>query len=323
MEDIDNLDGVGAKTSQKLKKAGYSTIESIATAGSSEIANKTDIDKSRLSKIIESAKKETDIGGFKSGSQLAEKRKEIKKIKTLVPEIDELLGGGIDTQSITEVYGEFGSGKSQITHQLAVNVQLPKEMGGLNGSVIYIDTEDSFRPERIEQMVEGLEDETKEKINESKILERIHIAKSYGSEHQMSLVGQAKELAEDLKETEYPVRLFIVDSLTSDFRAEYIGRGKLADRQQKLNQHLNDLLRIANLYNSAVFVTNQVQEDPGKMFGDPTKPIGGHVLGHNSTYRIYLRKSKENKRIFKLVDAPELPDGEGVLRITEKGIKPE
>ncbi|MDY6775493.1 MAG: DNA repair and recombination protein RadA [Halobacteria archaeon] len=340
-EELEELSGVGSKTADKLIDAGFNTVKSIAVADPGEISEKTSIGDSTASKIINSARDEAEIGGFETGSQVFERRKDISKLGTLVPEIDDLLGNGIETQSITEIYGEFGSGKSQFTHQLSVNVQLPEEHGGLEGSTVFIDTEDTFRPERISQMVKGLDDEILEDVLEREgiegdvddedaldelvdiFLDNIHVAKAFNSDHQILLAEKAQEIGDEKKETDKPVRLLAVDSLTAHFRAEYVGRGNLADRQQKLNKHMHDILRFADLYNSAAVVTNQVQSNPDAYFGDPTKPVGGNILGHTSTFRVYIKKSKDNKRIIKLVDAPNLPNGEGILRIKEEGLKPE
>ncbi len=340
-EELEQLSGVGSATADKLNEAGYNTIKSIAVASPGELSEGAGIGDSTASKIIRSARQEADVGGFETGSQLMERRSEIGKISTLVPEVDDLLGGGIETQSITETYGEFGSGKSQFTHQLSVNVQLPEEHGGLGRSTIFIDTEDTFRPERIGQMVRGLDDEILEDLLERRdidggvddedamedlvasFLEHIHVAKAFNSNHQILLAEKARDMADDLKDGDFPVGLVTVDSLTAHFRAEYVGRGNLADRQQKLNKHMHDILRIASLHNAAAVVTNQVQSNPDSMFGDPTKPVGGNILGHTSTFRLYIRKSKNDKRVVKLVDAPNLPDGESVLRIKEEGLKPE
>jgi DNA repair protein RadA len=155
------------------------------------------------------------------------------------------------------------------------------------------------------------------------MLDKIHVAKAFNSNHQILLAEKAQEIANEYEDAEFPVRLLCVDSLTAHFRAEYVGRGELADRQQKLNKHLHDLDRVGNLYNTAVIVTNQVQSNPDAFFGDPTKPIGGNILGHKSTFRLYLKKSKQDKRIVKLVDAPNLPDGEAVMRVQGEGLKPE
>ncbi|GAB7018895.1 DNA repair and recombination protein RadA [Halostagnicola sp. A-GB9-2] len=339
--DLEALPGVGPATADKLYDAGFDSFQSLAVAAPSELSNTADVGESTASDIVRAARDEADIGGFETGSTVLERRNEIGKLSWHIDEVDELLGGGIETQSITEVYGEFGAGKSQVTHQMAVNVQLPKEVGGLHGSAIFVDSEDTFRPERIDDMVRGLPDEAIEATLEDReiegspddeatldtliedILEKIHVAKAFNSNHQMLLAEKAKELASEREDSEYPVRLLCIDSLTAHFRAEYVGRGNLADRQQKLNKHLHDIDKVGNLYNAAIIVTNQVASNPDSFFGDPTQPIGGNILGHKSTFRIYLRKSKADKRIVRLVDAPNLADGEGVMRVQDEGLKPE
>ncbi len=318
--ELEDLPGVGPTTADKLREAGYATIEGIATASYADLAEAAEIGESTAKKMIKAAREMADIGGFKTGTVVLEERKEVRKLRTRVPELDELLGGGLETKSITEFYGEFGSGKSQIAHQAAVNVQLPEEEGGLFGSCVYIDTENTFRPERIAQMVEGLDvDPELQRVDD--YLEHIHVAKGYTSDHQMLLVDSARELAAGLKDSERPIRLFIVDSLTAHFRAEYSGRGTLSVRQQKLNKHMYDLAKLAEEHNAVVLVTNQVQSNPAVFFGDPTKPVGGNIVGHASKFRIYLRKSKGGKRVAKLVDAPDLPEGEAAFVVEEAGLK--
>jgi DNA repair protein RadA len=344
-EDLQELPGVGPATAEKLRDNGFESYQGIAVASPGELSNTADIGESSAADIIGAAREAADIGGFESGATVLERREQIGKLSWGVDEVDELLGGGVETQSITEVYGEFGSGKSQVTHQLSVNVQLPAEHGGLEGSAIFIDSEDTFRPERIDDMVRGLDDETIEATmvlhgvaDEDEadaddeallddllnaLLDNIHVAKAFNSNHQILLAETAQELASESQDDEFPVRLLCVDSLTAHFRAEYVGRGELAERQQKLNKHLHDLMRVGDLNNTAVLVTNQVSANPDSFFGDPTQPIGGNILGHTSTFRIYLRKSKKDKRIVRLVDAPNLADGEGVVRITGDGVVPE
>ncbi|SFC18393.1 DNA repair protein RadA [Halobiforma haloterrestris] len=339
--DLEELPGVGPATADKLQDAGFDSFQSLAVASPSELSNTADVGESTAADIVNAARDAADVGGFETGSTVLERRNKIGKLSWHIDEVDELLGGGIETQSITEVYGEFGSGKSQVTHQMAVNVQLPKEVGGLHGSAMFIDSEDTFRPERIDDMVRGLPDDVIEATLEDRdiegsaddeealdelvdaILEKIHVAKAFNSNHQMLLAEKAQELASEHEDSEYPIRLLCVDSLTAHFRAEYVGRGELADRQQKLNKHLHDLDKVGNLYNAAVIVTNQVASNPDSFFGDPTQPIGGNILGHKSTFRIYLRKSKGDKRIVRLVDAPNLADGEAVMRVQDEGLKPE
>jgi DNA repair protein RadA len=318
--DLEDLPGVGTTTADKLREAGYGTVESVATATTSDLAEAAEIGEATAKKVILAARKMADIGGFKTGRDILDKRKDIRKLRTLVPEFDELVGGGFETQAITEVYGEFGSGKSQIVHQMAVNVQLPVELGGLGGSAIYVDTENTFRPERIEQMLAGLPEEA-ELGDIEEVLERIHVARAHSSDHQMLLLETARELANELRTSDYPVRLFIIDSLTSLFRSEYAGRGTLAPRQQKLNRHMHDLLKLLDDHNAVGLVTNQVMSNPGILFGDPTKPIGGNIVGHTATFRLYLRKSKGGKRVARLVDSPNLPEGEAAFMVEQAGLR--
>jgi DNA repair protein RadA len=316
--EIEDIPGVGPAIAEKLRDGGFLTIEGIATATPSTLSEAAEIGESTAKKMIKWCREQADIGGFKTGTEVFEARLLIKKLRTLVPEVDELLGGGFETQAITELYGEFGSGKSQIVHQLAVNVQLPEELGGLNGSVIYVDTENTFRPERIEQMVNGLEIEG---ADPQEFLKHIHVARAQTSDHQMLLIENTHELAEELKSQGKPVKLIIVDSLTGLFRSEYAGRGTLAERQQKLNRHMHDIFKLCDEYNAIGLVTNQVMSNPAVFFGDPTKPIGGNIVGHTATFRIYLRKSKGGKRIFRLVDSPNLPDGEATFLVEEGGLR--
>jgi DNA repair protein RadA len=340
-DDLETLPGVGPATADKLVEAGFESYQAIAVASPGELSNTADIGESTAADIINAARDAADVGGFETGAAVLERRERIGKLTWGVPEVDELLGGGVETQSITEVYGEFGSGKSQVTHQLSVTVQLPQEHGGLRGGAVFIDSEDTFRPERIDDMVRGLDDEAIQATMDDRgiegspgdeeamealvdaFLDNIHVAKAFNANHQMLLAEKAKELASEHEDSEWPVRLLSVDSLTAHFRAEYIGRGELAERQQKLNKHLHDLDKVGNLYNAAVLVTNQVASNPDSYFGDPTQPIGGNILGHKSTFRMYLRKSKGDKRIVRLVDAPNLPDGEAVMRVQDAGLKPE
>jgi len=243
--------------------------------------------------------------------ELITKRQNILKLTTGSKKLDALLGGGIETQAITEFYGEYGSGKSQIAHQLCVNVQLPVEEGGLDGGALYIDTENTFRVERITQMARhmGLDPED--------VLKHIILAEAYTSDHQMFLLENSDKV---IKENN--IKLIIIDSLTAHFRSEYIGRESLAERQQKLNQHMHKLIRLARAFNAVAFVTNQVMASPDVFFGDSVRPIGGHIVAHTSHTRIYLRKAGRGPiRIARLVSSPYLPEGECVFKITENGIE--
>lgn len=306
---LEDLNGVGEKTADKLKEAGYDDVMSIATMSAGDLAEVADLGESSAQKIITSARQQLEIG-FETGKDKYENRKDMKRITTCAEEFDEILGGGVETQAITEFYGEYGSAKTQISHQLAVNVQLPEGEGGLGRGVVFIDTEDTFIPSRIEQIADR-----HEQLEADEVLENIHVARAFNSDHQMLLAEEAQDICQ-----REDIGLIVVDSLTAQFRSDYVGRGELAKRQQKLNRHMNTLLRLANSHNAAVIVTNQVMANPDQMFGDPTSAIGGHIVAHNSAVRIYLRKSKKDKRIARLVDSPYMPEAEAVFKIKDKGV---
>ncbi len=307
---IEDLPGVGPTTAKKLREAGYEDLMGIATAVPAELAAAAEIGEATAKKIINAARSKLKMD-FTDGLTLAEKATEIKKLTTGSKALDSLLGGGLETQAITECYGAYGSGKSQLAFQLAINVQLPEDIGGLNGGAVWIDTEGTFRPQRVIQIAEARGLDPKE------ILKNIKVARAYSSDHQILLA----EKIPDLINNGFNAKLIIVDSLTSLFRYEFVGRGTLAERQQKLNKHIHTLQRIADRYNLVVYVTNQVMARPDVFFGDPTQAVGGHIIGHASTFRIYLRHSKGEKRVARLVDSPYLPEGEAVFKITEKGIE--
>jgi DNA repair protein RadA len=307
--DVKDLTGVGAATAEKLNDAGYDNLMSIAVSSPGELTDVAGVSESVARKIINEARRKLDMG-FESGEDLLKKRARVVKICTGSKELDKLLGGGVETGCITEMFGAYGSSKTQIAHALAVNIQLPKEKGGAEGSVVFIDGEGTFRPERIMQIAKGAG------LDPSKVLKNIKVARAFNSSHQMLLAEKAEELIKNEN-----VKLIIVDSLTAHFRAEFLGRGQLADRQQKLNKHMHALLKLASTYNISVYVTNQVMSKPDTFFGDPTEAIGGHIVSHNSAFRLYLRRGKKGTRVAKLIDSPNLPEGEAIFRITEGGIE--
>ncbi|NOZ82307.1 MAG: DNA repair and recombination protein RadA [Euryarchaeota archaeon] len=307
--EIEELPGVGAATAEKLREAGYKTVEAIAVAHPAELKEAAGLGESTAIKVIAAARDSLQMG-FMTGMEVLEKRKTMRKITTGSSALDELLGGGIETQAITEFFGEFGSGKTQICHQLVVNVQMPEEEGGLGKNALYIDTENTFRPERVIQMAEA------KGLKPEETLENIVVARAYNSDHQMLLVEKAEDVIREKN-----IGLVVVDSLTSHFRSDYTGRGMLSDRQQKLNRHMHSLQRLSDIHNLAVVVTNQVMMRPDFFFGDPTAPIGGHVVAHASTFRVYLRKSKGGKRVARLIDSPNLPEGEAIFTVVKEGIK--
>lgn len=309
IKSIMDLPGIGPQAAEKLMQAGYKTLESVAVASPMELVEVAGLGEITAAKAINAARESLEMG-YETADKIHARRQLIGRISTGSKELDNLIGGGIETQSITEIYGAFASGKTQWAFQLSVMAQLPKEKGGLNGNVLYIDSENSFRPERVVQIAKA------KGLDPEKVLKNIFVARAYNADHQMLLAEKAGEMIKEKN-----IKLIIVDSLTSQFRAEFLGRGQLSDRQQRLNKHMHTLMKIAEMSNLAVLVTNQVMSRPDILFGDPTAPIGGNIVGHNSKTRIYLRKAKDDKRVAKLVDSPSLPDGEAVYRVTEKGIE--
>ena len=307
---FEDLPGVGAATAEKLKEGGFDTMLAIAVASPGELTEVAGLTEATARKIIKAARDTMNMG-FESGEDVLEKRKNIIKITTGCKALDGLFAGGIESGAITEVYGEFGSGKSSLAHQLAVSVQLPKDQGGAEGMVVWLDTESTFRPERIKQIAEA------RGLDPTMVLKNIKVARCFNSDHQMLLA----EKVEDLIKEGNPIKIVIVDSLMSHFRADFSGRGQLADRQQKLNKHLHMLQKLATSYNVVVYVTNQVMSRPDVFFGDPTAAVGGHVLSHASTYRVYFRKGKKGTRVAKMIDAPHIPDSECIFQVTEKGLE--
>ena len=313
---ITDLPGIGPSTAAKLVEAGYSSLESIATVSVGELSSLAGLGEKTVQKIIESAREALDID-FETAKVVLERRKDLAKITTGSQRLDELFGGGIETGAATELYGEFRTGKTQLAHQLCVTTQLPVENGGLRKGddypkVVYVDTEGTFRPERILDMTERWKDELDMDI----VLENILHGRAHNSDHQMVLV---EKMVKEYLPTQN-VKLLVVDSLISHFRAEYVGRGTLATRQQKLNQHIHAILHAAEVWNIAVIFTNQVQAKPDQFFGDPTTAVGGHIVAHAAQTRVYLRKSKGERRIARIVDSPLLPENEAIFGVTASGI---
>ncbi|MBI2133330.1 DNA repair and recombination protein RadA [Candidatus Woesearchaeota archaeon] len=299
------LPGVGAATAEKLAMTGYDTMLSIAVATPGEIIEASGLTELAARKVINAARENMEMG-FESADEVLKRRENITRIKTGSAALDNLLGGGFETGAITECFGAYGAGKSQLAHTLCVNLQK------LNPEyvAVFIDTESTFRPERINQI-------SKEMLHQEQVLKNIKTARAFNSDHQMLLT----EKVEDLIKKGMNVKLVIVDSLTAHFRAEFVGRGTLADRQQKLNKHMHSLMKLATTYNLCVYVTNQVMAKPDVFFGDPTEAIGGHIVSHNSTYRVYLRRGKKGSRVAKLVDSPNLPEAECAFMVDETGVR--
>lgn len=310
---LTDVPGIGPGIATKLEAAGIYDLMGLAVMSPSALSDLAGVGEAVARKAIQAARGMMNLG-FMSGDEFAKKRENVTFITTGSQNLNGLLGGkGVETGAITEAYGAFGSGKTQIALTLSVNVQLPKDQGGAEGKAVYIDTEGTFRPDRIKQIAEALG------ASPDKVLKNILVARAFNSDHQILLLDKINEMIKDGE----PIKLIVIDSITAHFRAEFSGRGQLADRQQKLNRYLHNVMKLAEQHNLAVFVTNQVMANPGVMFGDPTTAIGGHILGHASTYRMYLRRGKAGSRVAKLIDSPNLPENECQFFLTEGGVKDE
>jgi len=308
---LTDLPGIGPAIAEKLEAAGYSDLMSLAVLSPKELEDVAGLTEATARKTIQAARKMMDLG-FRDATEYLKDREEMIYISTGSKNLNTLLGGkGLETGAVTEAYGAYGSGKSQLAHSLSVQAQLPRERGGAEGMAVFIDSEGTFRPERVKSIAEGLG------LDSSTVLKNVYVARAFNSDHQMLLVDKVPEL---INEKKLPIKLVIIDSLTSHFRAEFSGRGMLADRQQKLNKHIHALVRLAEQYKIAVYITNQVMANPGVLFGDPTTAIGGHILGHASHYRMYFRRGKKGSRVAKMIDAPSLPENEAVFWLTTAGL---
>lgn len=313
--DLQTIEGIGKATEEKLASAGITSVLDLAAATPRELTE-LGISSEKAEEFCLKARIILMESGFLDkefvpATEVMERRKMLQRLTTGSQALDTMLGGGIETQAITELIGEYGCGKTQICHTLCVTAQLPRDEGGLEGQAIYIDTEATFRPERIAQIAES------RGLTSNKILEGIIFANVYNSSHLQLTIKELGRYIEKFK-----AKLVVVDSIISHFRAEYVGRGTLAERQQRLNDLLHRLLRTAQVHNIAVIVTNQVQANPDQFFGDPNKPSGGHVLAHSSTYRIYIRRAANNTRLARIIDSPYHPaNAEAYFKITEKGVE--
>ncbi|XP_056637580.1 DNA repair protein RAD51 homolog 1 [Diorhabda sublineata] len=310
---ISKLEGNGITSGdiKKLLEAGYHTIESVAFAPKKYLLSIKGLSEAKAEKILTEAAKQVPMG-FTTATEFHQKRSEIIQLTTGSKELDKLLGGGIETGSITEIFGEFRTGKTQLCHTLAVTCQLPVENGGGEGKCLYIDTEGTFRPERLIAVAERYQ------LTGQEVLDNVAYARAYNTDHQTALLIQASAM---MAESRYA--LLIVDSAMALYRTDYSGRGELSARQMHLARFLRMLLRLADEFGVAVVITNQVvaQVDGAAMFNaDPKKPIGGNIMAHASTTRLYLRKGRGETRMCKIYDSPCLPESEAMFAINSDGI---
>ena len=309
LDDLESLNGVGSTTASKLRAAGYTTIEAVAVTPPREIMERTNIGFNTILKIQEAARQMVTTD-FKTAQEFYEKRRAMKRCTTGSKKLDGALGGGIETQALTEFIGEYGSGKTQICLMLSVTAQLPHDQGGLEGNVAFIDTEGTFMPERLYQIASA------RGLDPQALAKNIHVARAYNSSHQCLLIDRLFTLC-----PENNIKLVVIDSMISHFRGEYVGRENLPERQQKLNQYLHKLVRLSEAYNVAIVVTNQVQANPTAFFGDPNRPAGGNIMAHACTHRVFLRKGAKGTRIARVIDSPCLPEVPARFLVSDKGVE--
>jgi DNA repair protein RadA len=312
---LTDIKGLGDIVKTQLNNIGIFSIVDLAVADAELIAGLRGISKDNAVYFILAAQRLLRESNnltpeFCTANDVLEKRKKVIKITTGSKDLDKLLFGGIESMSLTELYGEFGSGKSQVCHTLCVNATLPIEEGGANSTSFYIDTEGTFRPERIRQIAEskGLDPEA--------VADKIKFVQIFNASH---LELTIRNLGGEIEK--HKPKLIIIDSIISLHKAEYTGRGTLAERQQRLNPMMHHIIKLAEMYNIAFVMTNQVISNPDTTYGaDPVKPSGGNIIGHISTYRIYLRRSGKN-RMARIIDSPYHPYSDVKFKVTENGVE--
>ena len=310
--EIDTLNDIGPATKTSLKEAGFRSIKDLVIRGPTDIAEATGIAIEKCTLLCNRAREILEEIGvldkpFTTANEIYHKRKSEYRISTGSKNLDELLDGGIETRAITELYGEYGTGKTRVCHTLCVTVQQSKAEDNISRA-LYIDTENTFRPERIASIASA------RKIDPSVALENVIVAKAYNSSHQEVIIQESPNVI-----NLHNIKIMIVDSIVSHYRAEYLGRSVLSERQQRINRLLHILLRIAETCKIAVVITNQIQSSPDAIFGDPNKATGGNVMAHTSTYRLYLKKAGKN-RIARMVDSPYHSEREILFALNEQGI---
>ncbi|TRY75736.1 hypothetical protein TCAL_09856 [Tigriopus californicus] len=317
--DIDLLQahGINVADIKKLKTAGICTVRGVQMITKKKLCNIKGLSEAKVDKIKEAILKLQGEGGgvgFITALQASLNRRNVFRLSSGSSELDKLLGGGVESMSITEAFGEFRTGKTQLSHTLCVTTQMPGNGGYTGGKVVYLDTENTFRPDRLRPIADRFS------LDQEAVLDNVLYARAYTSEQQMELLDF---VAAKFHEEPGVFKLLIVDSIMALFRVDYSGRGELADRQQHLAQMMSRLQKISEEYNVAVFITNQMTADPGATLSfqaDPKKPIGGNILAHASTTRISLRKGRGECRIAKIYDSPDLPESEATFAIYNGGI---
>ena len=308
--DIKKLKGIGDGTAKKFDKNGITTVEQLFVIPPPKVAEMLGIDNDSAMELFKKARAVYDDSPvFQSGLEAKSEDQDLEKISTGTKALDKLFTGGIECGATTEIYGEFGCGKTQFCHTMAVRVQLPKDKGGLEGKCVWIDSEGTFEPSRIKTIAESVD------IDEETALNNIIRAKAYNSADQYLILQELEKLIVGDKD----IKLIVIDSATGLFRQDYSGRGMLSERQKYLDEFLTMASNMANFHNIAIIWTNQVMINPGVFYGDPVTAIGGTVLAHKSTYRVYFKKSGAY-RMGKMVDSPKHAQIEVMFGLSEEGV---
>lgn len=323
--EITKLKGIGEATAKKLKKGGIDEVEQLMIYPPPKVAEMLGVDNETTRVLYQKARIAlNDRQIFMSGIEAKKRDDNKERISTGTRALDKLFQGGIECESTTEIYGEFGCGKTQFCHSQAVRVQLSKEQGGLSdwaeatpmefkgnkiAKAIYVDTEGTFKPSRIVSIAEALH------LDPNKVLENIIVARAKNSMDQYTVMGEVGKLLTKDKS----IKLVIIDSAIGLFRGDYSGRGMLSERQKYLNEFLVLSENIADFYKVAVIWTNQVMISPSIFYGDPVMAVGGTILAHKSTYRVYFKKSGQFK-IAKMVDSPKDAQTEVTFGLTVEGV---
>ncbi len=309
--------GLGELSYKKLEAVGVTTIYDILIRGSNEVKAYTDMEDARLHNLIQICKKVLENSKRTrnpklSISELRKYKKNMTKIPSGCIELDDMLGGGVELEALTEVYGAFASGKTQFAYSILVEAMFR------NGwKVVWIDCEDTFDPDRLHQIIKargyGL-DKTEDELSDyiDSHLSYIHTPNTDMVVEEVNILS--RKLVEDES-----IKLLILDGAIGQFREEYLGRGTLASRQQNLAKFIGILKNSAYFFNIAVLFTNQVGTDPAKMYGDPTYAVGGNIVGHGSTYRLYFQK-RGKKRFATAIDSPKQAVFDVEFALNEKGV---
>lgn len=310
-EDLMRIKGVGKSQAEKLYNAQIYSCLQLAGMPIPQLMDRTGFTKKACETLVANAKPLCDLGDVLSADSLFTTENNRDYLSTGSNSFNELIGGGYPTKLITEIHAENGIGKTQASFTASVMCTRPKEEGGLDGDVVYIDTEGTFNAHRVAQIAESRGYDPQE------VLSKIHVARVMTSSQQVLIMDKINELA-----TQYNIRLIVVDSIMARFRSDFAGgRQNLPERQGMLNQHLAELMAFANRYDSVILVTNQMSASPDAgAFFDPMIPVGGNVLGHASAIRIRIRRGKSGTRIMKLIKSNTMPVGECVTELTEAGI---